>query len=159
LFDGIIDFFAGFAKKVIGWFTSGSDNTKTAVQAQGKESAPTTTPATPDPNIRNWAYSVYTGKAKEDQIPANIKGQVLALRDKPEQGWIDEVNKRQKENNAPKTETKTETKKEEAPKPAATPAVDLNNKDAVSVLKAIADYQRRTVDAVNNLNGNLYKRA
>jgi hypothetical protein len=156
--DGFIDAVKNFIGGFLSFFKSKSDEQKSEGAKVETGSKPTAT-STPDPNIRNWAYSVYTGKAKEDQIPANIKGQVLALRDKPEQSWIDEVNKRQKENNAPKTETKTETKMVEPQKPAATPAIDLNNKDAVSVLKAIADYQRRTVDAVNNLNGNLYKRA
>jgi hypothetical protein len=153
----IIDGIKSLATGILNFFKSSSEEQKPET-SQPTNPKPTTTSGV-DPNIRNWAYSVYTGKAKEDQIPANIKGQVLALRDKPEQSWIDEVNKRQKENNAPKTETKTETKPVEAQKPAATPAVDLNNKDAVAVLKAIADYQRRTVDAVNILNGNLYKRA
>jgi hypothetical protein len=83
----------------------------------------------------------------------------------PPGNWKTEVNKTQQQNaTAPKTETQTAQnstkpaeKKEE--KVAATPAVDLNNKDALVVLKTLADYQRRTIDAVNNLNGNILKRA
>ena len=63
-----------------------------------------------------------------------------------------------------KTEKKTETKqvvstkKPETKKDDAVKPVDLNNKDALGVLKTIADYNRQLIDAVKALNGNLYKR-
>ena len=158
--DQMFEVLTGWFKSIFNFFKGKSDEKKADTSA----ASPTTSSggaapaAQPDPT--KWAHDVYIGTKKPGDVPAEIKGKVQALLDKPPQAWVDEVKKTQQSNNSPKTETKTaETKKEEAQKPAATPVVDLNNKDAIAVLKAIADYQRRTVDAVNGLNGNLYKRA
>jgi hypothetical protein len=118
-----------------------------------------------DKLANDWAYSVYTNKATLAQVPKDALAKVQDILKNPPGNWKTEVNKTQQQNaTAPKTETQTAQnstkpaeKKEE--KVAATPAVDLNNKDALVVLKTLADYQRRTIDAVNNLNGNILKRA
>ena len=118
-----------------------------------------------DKLANDWAYSVYSGKNTLAQVPKDALAKVQDILKNPPGNWKTEVNKTQQQNaTAPKTETptsqttaKTAEKKEE--KVAATPAVDLNNKDALVVLKTLADYQRRTIDAVNNLNGNILKRA
>ena len=144
----------------------------------GDKKAETKTQATPntqaaasqnqgaiDKLANDWAYSVYSGKNTLAQVPKDALAKVQDILKNPPGNWKAEVNKTQQQNaTAPKTETqtaqntaKTAEKKEE--KVAATPAVDLNNKDALVVLKTLADYQRRTIDAVNNLNGNILKRA
>jgi hypothetical protein len=144
----------------------------------GDKKAETKTQATPntqaaasqnqgaiDKLANDWAYGVYSGKNTLAQVPKDALAKVQDILKNPPGNWKAEVNKTQQQNaTAPKTETqtaqntaKTAEKKEE--KVAATPAVDLNNKDALVVLKTLADYQRRTIDAVNNLNGNILKRA
>jgi len=157
IITSVIDGIKAIAGGILSFFKSSGEKEAEKQKVENKTAPAPTAAQTPDP--AKWAHDVYVGDKRNGDVPAEIKGKVQALLDKPPQAWIDEVNKKQQANNQAKTETKAETKPVEAQKPAATPAVDLNNKDAVAVLKAIADYQRRTVDAVNNLNGNLYKRA
>ena len=150
------------------WF-EGTGDKKPEAKTQA---APTTQAAATqnqgaiDKLANDWAYSVYSGKNTLAQVPKDALAKVQDILKNPPSNWKQAVNQTQQQNaSAPKTDTqqaqatpaKPAEKKEE--KPAATPAVDLNNKDALTILKTVADYQRRTIDAVNNLNGNILKRA
>jgi hypothetical protein len=149
------------------WFDGvGDKKSETTTQAApNTQAAASQNQGAIDKLANDWAYSVYTNKATLAQVPKDALAKVQDILKNPPGNWKSEVNKTQQQNSTPpKTETQTAQnstkpaeKKEE--KPAATPAVDLNNKDALVVLKTMADYQRRTIDAVNNLNGNILKKA
>jgi len=174
LVEGVQAFLKGVweaAKKIVNptsWFsgdTKAEAKPTSGQQAPAVNAAAASSSAAIDKLANDWAYSVYTNKATLAQVPKDALAKVQDILQNPPSSWKSDVNKTQQQNaTAPKTETqtaqntaKTAEKKEE--KVAATPAVDLNNKDALVVLKTLADYQRRTIDAVNNLNGNILKRA
>jgi hypothetical protein len=95
------------------------------------------------------------------KVPADMQAKVSEILKNPPAAWKTAVNQTQQTNNQQKTEEpkKTDTAKKEEPKKDTTPPpTDLNNKDALGILKTIADYQYKTISAVKDLNGNLLKR-
>lgn len=169
--DGVKEFLKGIweaAKKLVSpssWFSSDdkkpeakpADNKSPAVNAAAASSG-----AALDKVANDWAYSVYSNKATLAQVPKDALSKVNEILKNPPSSWKSAVNQTQQNNNQQKTDEQAkkpaDAKKEEAKKDAAPPPTDLNNKDALGILKTIADYQYKTISAVKDLNGNLLKR-
>lgn len=171
MWDAMKEFIKGLvegAKKLLSpsnWFSSEDKKSEAKPQAQAQQASPAqnaqaNTQAAIDKVANDWAYSVYTNKATLAQVPKDALAKVQDILKNPPSAWKPAqpgANAQQQAQQPAQPAAKTAEKKEE--KPAATPVADLNNKDALQVLKTIADYQRRTIDALNGLNGNLLKRA
>jgi hypothetical protein len=155
LVDGFVDAVTGFFSKIFSFFSSSAKEKAEAKVANS--TPPTSTPSTPaDP--KKWAHDVYLDNSLMPKVPAEIKGDVQKLLNNPDKAWVEEVNRRTQANSKPPEPKTAPPKTAEAPKPAPVAQADLNNKDAIGLLKTIADYQYKTVNAVTALNGNLYRK-
>lgn len=170
LVDAVKEFISGLwdgVKKILSpsrWFESSDKKPEAPKPAQAQQTATPTqtaqanTQAAIDKLANDWAYSVYTNKATLAQVPKDALAKVQDILKNPPSAWKTASSTTQQSQQSTQTSTEKPVDKP-VEKPAATPVADLNNKDALQVLKTIADYQRRTIDALNGLNGNLLKRA
>lgn len=149
------------------WFEGTDKKPAEAKPAQQQQSQQPATPVQTaqantqgaiDKVANDWAWSVYSGKNTLAQVPKDAMAKVSDILKNPPATWKAALEK-EKGGGAQQSNTQAKTAEKPAEKPAATPVADLNNKDALQVLKTIADYQRRTIDALNGLQGNLLKRA
>ena len=154
LVDGFVDAVTGFFSKIFSFFSSSA---KDKAEAKVKET-PKEAQAAARPDAVKWAHDVFTRDKDMNQVPGEIKGDVQKLLNNPDKAWIEEVNKRTQTNSKPPEPKTAPPKTAEAPKPVPVAQTDLNNKDAIGLLKTIADYQYKTVNAVTALNGNLYRK-
>ena len=172
--DGVKEFLKGIweaAKKLVNptnWF--GGDDKKPeakpadnkSAQAPGVNAAQASSGAALDKLANDWAYSVYSGKSTLAQVPKDALAKVNEILKNPPNSWKQAVNQTQQQNNQQKTTDQAkktdDAKKPETKKDTTPPPTDLNNKDALGILKTIADYQYKTISAVKDLNGNLLKR-
>lgn len=149
-------------------------------QLQGSGTAPPPPPVDQAANIRNWAYSLMTGQAKD--APDSISKQVGELVKNPDDSLKKSVADFNSAKAAKDAETKAQQEKvaEDAKKtndnpaanPAATPAATpvpaqdtdnrrsdmLNNASVARLLKDISDNTAKTANLIS-ANGNLFKRA
>jgi hypothetical protein len=150
------------------WFEGTGD--KKPAEAKPAQQQQAQQPATPvqtaqantqgaiDKVANDWAWSVYSGRNTLAQVPKDAAAKVSDILKNPPATWKAALEK-EKAGGAQQQSAQAKPAEKPAEKPAATPVADLNNKDALQVLKTIADYQRRTIDALNGLQGNLLKRA
>jgi hypothetical protein len=154
LVDGFVDAVTGFFSKIFSFFSSSA---KDKAEAKVKET-PKEAQAAARPDAVKWAHDVFTKNKDMNQVPGEIKGDVQKLLNTPDKAWIEEVNNRTQTNSKPPEPKTAPPKTAEEPKPVPVAQTDLNNKDAIGLLKTIADYQYKTVNAVTALNGNLYRK-
>ena len=155
LVDGFVDAVTGFFSKIFSFFSSSA---KEKAEAKVAKETPKEASSAARPDSVKWAHDVYLDNSLMPKVPAEIKGEVQKLLNNPDKAWVEEVNKRSQTNSKPPEPKTAPPKTAEAPKPAPVAQADLNNKDAIGLLKTIADYQYKTVNAVTALNGNLYRK-
>jgi len=165
ILDGVISGIKNIASGILDLFSSKKDSagkdtsasTPTASQQPNKtQAAAANTQEAIDKVARDWAYSVYTGKNSINQVPKDMVGKVNDLLKNPPNEWKSAGPNAQKDT-AKDTKSTTALDTKKAPEIKETPAIDLNNKDVVTILKTMAEYERRMLDAIRALNGNLLK--
>jgi len=166
--DGVKEFLKGIweaAKKLVSPSTyfGSSDDKKTEPPKQNPAvTAAASSASQATKTAEQYARDVFDKKMDIAKVPADMQAKVSEILKNPPAAWKAAVNQTQQTNNQQqKTEEpkKTDTAKKEEPKKDTTPPpTDLNNKDALGILKTIADYQYKTISAVKDLNGNLLKR-
>lgn len=165
--DGVKEFLKGIwesAKKLVSpssWF--GSDDKKAEPPKQNPAvTAAASSASQATKTAEQYARDVFDKKMDIAKVPAEMQAKVSEILKNPPAAWKAAVNQTQQTNNQqqkPEEPKKPDTTKKEEPKKDTTPPpTDLNNKDALGILKTIADYQYKTISAVKDLNGNLLKR-
>jgi len=167
IIDGVKEFLKGIweaAKKLVSpstWFGSSDDKKAEPPKQNPAVTAAASSASQATKTAEQYARDVFDKKMDIAKVPADMQAKVSEILKNPPAAWKAAVNQTQQTNNQQKTEEpkKTDTaKKEEPKKDTQPPPTDLNNKDALGILKTIADYQYKTISAVKDLNGNLLKR-
>ena len=165
MIEGVKQFLKGIvnsAKKLIGL---GGDEAKSNAEPPKQNPAVTAAASSQSQATKTaeqYAKDVHDKKMDIAKVPADMQAKVSEILKNPPAAWKQAVNQTQQTNNQQKppeqTAAKDQEKKPEPKKDTTPPPTDLNNKDALGILKTIADYQYKTISAVKDLNGNLLKR-
>lgn len=165
IITSVIDGIKAVASGIVSFFSSKKDDAKANAEPPKQNPAVTAAASSASQATKTadqYAKDVYDKKMDMAKVPADMQAKVSEILKNPPAAWKAAVNQTQQTNNQQqKTEEpkKTDTaKKEEPKKDKEPPPTDLNNKDALGILKTIADYQYKTISAVKDLNGNLLKR-
>jgi phage-related protein len=168
IIDGVKEFLKGIkeaALKLVSpstWFGGGDDKKTEPPKQNPAVTAAASSASQATKTAEQYARDVFDKKMDIAKVPADMQAKVNEILKNPPAAWKQAVNQTQQANNQqkpPDTTKKTEeVKKSDPKKDTQPPPTDLNNKDALGILKTIADYQYKTITAVKDLNGNLLKR-
>jgi phage-related protein len=165
IITSVIDGIKALASGIVSFFGSKKDEAKSNAEPPKQNPAVTAAASSQSQATKTadqYAKDVYDKKMDIAKVPADMQAKVSEILKNPPASWKQAVNQTQQTNNQQKPPEQpaanTQEKKPEPKKDTTPPPTDLNNKDALGILKTIADYQYKTISAVKDLNGNLLKR-